>query len=216
MQVDILISNKSHVKYSREILDTIEDSAKARGTGIAKRSIEYIENKIANENAVIAIATGGEFAGFSYIETFQEGNFLVNSGLIVAPKYRKLGLSRKIKKKIFEYSRQLHNNAKIFGITTNLTVLKINSELGYLPVTYSELPRDKSFWDGCKTCVNYGILESKNHKMCLCTALLYNPNSRLKKFEYNKKAKFLARLKRIKQSILLKTKLKVVYNMNII
>ncbi len=150
------------------------ESAKARGTGIAKRTPEYIRAKISEGKAVIALSAEGEWAGFCYIETW-EGEYVANSGLIVAPKFRKGGLAKAIKHKIFELSRTKYPDAKIFGLTTGLAVMKINSELGYEPVTYSELTQDEAFWAGCKSCVNYEILMSKDRKNCMCTAMLYDP-----------------------------------------
>ena len=204
MQVNVFVSNSSHLKYVGDILDTIETSAKARGTGIAKRSVEYVEKKIKEEKAVVAVSSDGVFAGFSYIEIFQEGKFLVNSGLIVHPDFRNLGLAKKIKHKIFERSKELYPDAKIVSITTSLIVLKLNTDLGYKPVTFSELPQTDLFWKGCETCVNYDVLTRTNKKMCLCTGLLYDPKQQSVKFDYEKKSKVLSRLKRIKQSILLK------------
>jgi hypothetical protein len=100
---------------------------------------------------------------------------VANSGLIVAPAYRRSGLAKEIKKKIFELSRTKYPDAKLFGLTTGLAVMKINSELGYEPVTYSELTDDQEFWKGCRSCVNFDILQSKDRKNCLCTAMLYDP-----------------------------------------
>ncbi|HRG91111.1 MAG TPA: hypothetical protein PLW44_18940, partial [Chitinophagales bacterium] len=60
-------------------------------------------------------------------------------------------------------------------LTTGLAVMKINSDLGYEPVTYSELTDDEEFWKGCQSCVNFQILQSKERKNCLCTAMLYDP-----------------------------------------
>ena len=153
----------------------MEESAKARGTGIAKRSPEYICNKMHEGKAVIAITDSGEWVGFCYIETWSHGAFVANSGLIVNPQYRKSGVAKSIKKRIFDLSRELFPGAKIFGLTTGLAVMKINSELGYEPVTYSELTQDEEFWAGCKSCVNYDILISKERKNCMCTAMLYDP-----------------------------------------
>ncbi|MCK5781277.1 MAG: GNAT family N-acetyltransferase [Flavobacteriales bacterium] len=206
MQVDVFVSNSSHLKYVGEILETIETSAKARGTGIAKRSVEYVEKKLKEENAVIALTSDGVFAGFSYIEVFQDGRFLVNSGLIVHPDFRNIGLAKKIKHAIFERSKELYPEAKIVSITTSLIVLKLNTDLGYKPVTFSELPQTELFWNGCATCVNYDVLTRTNRKMCLCTGLLYDPKHHEKKFDYSKKSKVLTRLKKIKESILLKAK----------
>lgn len=153
----------------------MESSATARGTGIAKRTPEYIEKKMEEGRAVIAFTSLGDWAGFCYIEEWGHGKYVANSGLIVSPPFRKTGLARQIKKKIFQLSRETYPNAKIFGLTTGLAVMKINSELGYKPVTYSELTDDEKFWNGCKSCVNYDILTRKERQTCLCTAMLYDP-----------------------------------------
>ena len=173
------IATKSHVAYAKQICAEMESSAKVRGTGIARRSSEYIEMKMREGKAVIAFASDNQWAGFCYVETWQSGAYVANSGLIVAPAYRKEGLARLIKEKIFELSRNKYPGSKIFGLTTGLAVMKINSELGYKPVTYSELTKDTAFWDGCKSCVNYSILTSKEFKNCLCTAMLYKQNNSL-------------------------------------
>src|SRR5687767_460837 len=153
----------------------MEASAAARGTGIAKRSPEYIEQKIDEGKAVIAVTDQHEWVGFCYIETWGHGEYVANSGLIVAPAFRKSGVAKSIKQKIFDLSREKYPEAKIFGLTTGLAVMKINSDLGYEPVTYSELTQDEKFWAGCKSCVNYDILMSKERKNCLCTAMLFDP-----------------------------------------
>jgi GNAT superfamily N-acetyltransferase len=172
---DILIADLRHLNFAPFIAHEMESSAKARGTGIAKRDPEYIRQKMREGKAVIAFAADGTWAGFCYIETWSHGKFVANSGLIVAPPYRRDGLARLIKREIFKLSRQLYPDAKIFGLTTGLAVMKINSDLGYEPVTYSELTDDPNFWAGCKSCVNYDILTSKSFKNCLCTAMLYDP-----------------------------------------
>lgn len=153
----------------------MEASAKARGIGIAKRSPEYLKQKMTEGKAVIAFSNLGEWAGFCYIETWGHGQHVANSGLIVSPHFRKGGLAKLIKRRIFELSRAKYPEAKIFGLTTGLAVMKINSELGYEPVTYSELTDDNAFWTGCQSCINYEILMSKERKNCLCTAMLYDP-----------------------------------------
>lgn len=173
MNVEIHIANSSYVSYSQEICDLIYESAQARGTGIAKRSAEYVADKIEQGQAVIAL-DGDKLVGFAYIETFSHKRFVANSGLIVHPDYRNQGLAKKIKRKIFDLSRKLYPNAKIFSITTGLAVMKMNTELGFKPVTFSELTDDEEFWKGCQGCRNYDILQRNNYKMCLCTGLLYD------------------------------------------
>ena len=105
-------------------------------------------------------------------------------------------------------SREKYPNAKIFGLTTGLAVMKINSELGYEPVTYSELTDDEEFWAGCKSCVNYEILMSRGRKNCFCTAMLYDPADHYEpeetKENFEKKSKVYERLMHIKQLRFLK------------
>ena len=202
----IVIATKEHIKYANIISKTIDKSAEQRGTGIAKRSPDYIETKILNGNAIIAL-DNAKFAGFCYIEIFSNKNYVVHSGLIVHEEYRKQGLAKKIKTRVFNYSKKRYPNAKIFGITTGLAVMKINYELGYKPVTFSELTDDPEFWKGCQTCTNYDVLQRTNKKMCLCTGMLYNSkhDEKIKDHAYNSKA--LSRLKRIKQVLFLKKKI---------
>src|SRR4029077_3670482 len=207
-QFQILIANESHQDFAQIICNEMESSAMARGTGIAKRSPDYIKEKMREGKAVIAFTENGIWAGFCYIETWSHGEYVANSGLIVAPPFRKSGLAKQIKRKIFDLSRATYPESKIFGLTTGLAVMKINSDLGYEPVTYSELTQDEAFWAGCKSCVNYDILMSKERKNCMCTAMLYDPKDHYepeetKEFFEEKKSVF-ERLLRIKQSKFLK------------
>lgn len=202
----VLIADEKHLSFVPEILEEIEYSAKERGTGIAKRNATYIEEKIKEKKAIIAFSNDGEWAGFCYIEAWSNKEYVANSGLIVKKKFRKDGLAKKIKEKTFSYSREKFPNAKIFGLTTGLAVMKINSDLGYEPVTYSELTQDEVFWNGCKSCVNYDILVSKERKNCLCTAMLYNPADHPKnetKIELNKDQEFelFSKFKKLKTII---------------
>jgi len=171
MNFSIQVTGKQHFKYAKDVCDLIKESAKIRGTGIAEREPGYILQKMGNGNAVIALL-GEELAGFCYIETWSHEKHVVNSGLVVAPQFRKMGLAKAIKKTIFQLARGKYPNAHVFGITTSLAVMKINSGLGYQPVTFSELTQDKAFWEGCKSCPNYDILQRNERKMCLCTGML--------------------------------------------
>ena len=171
MDITLHIGNKNHAIYAEEICAEIEKSAKVRGTGIAKRKPEYVRQKLENGNAIIAL-DGEQFVGFCYIEIFQGKKYVSNSGLIVKDSYRKMGIAKKIKYRVFELARDKFPQARIFGITTSLAVMKINSELGYKPVTYSELTQDEEFWKGCQSCPNYDILMRNEKKMCLCTGML--------------------------------------------
>ena len=204
--MEIIVANESHFKYAQIISDTITDSAKVRGTGIARRTPEYIIKRLENGNAVIALEDE-KFAGFCYIEVWGNKGFVANSGLIVHPDFRNQGLAKKIKKRIFELSREKFPEAKIFGITTGLPVMKMNYELGYKPVTFSELTDDPEFWKGCQTCKNFDILTRTERNMCLCTGMLYDPSTKIKaKEKLNSKA--FQRLKSIKESLFLKKKTK--------
>jgi len=206
--MEIVIANESHFKYAAIICDTIADSAKVRGTGIAKRTPDYILKKLEKGNAVIAL-DDGKFVGFCYIEIWGHNKYVANSGLIVHPDYRNQGMAKKIKKSIFELSVKKFPSAKIFGITTGLAVMKINYELGYQPVTFSELTDDPQFWKGCQTCKNFDILSRTEQKMCLCTGMLYDPVAKQKNTTKEKvNSKAFTRLKNIKEQLFLKKKKK--------
>ena len=168
-------AGQDDLHFAETITAEMEESAKARGTGIAKRSPDYIRQKINEGKAVIAVTEDGTWVGFCYIEAWENENYVANSGLIVSPPFRKSGVAREIKRKVFELSRTKYPEAKIFGLTTGLAVMKINSELGYEPVTYSQLTNDEAFWKGCQSCVNYDILMAKKRQNCLCTGMLYDP-----------------------------------------
>ncbi|MGM9479151.1 GNAT family N-acetyltransferase [Pedobacter sp. GSP4] len=208
----VQVALPEHRVFAEEIVTEMAESAKARGTGIAKRSPEYISNKMQEGKSVIAFHKDGSWAGFCYIETWSHGQFVANSGLVVSPKYRKAGLAKAIKNEIFGLSRRLYPKAKIFGLTTGLAVMKINSDLGYEPVTYSELTQDEEFWKGCQSCVNFEILKMKERKNCMCTAMLYDPAEKkhevAKQFaeELQKKPKLYERFMRIKQRLVVKPK----------
>ncbi|HRG08781.1 MAG TPA: GNAT family N-acetyltransferase [Cyclobacteriaceae bacterium] len=211
--------------YAETITTEMAESAKARGTGIAKRSPDYVKMKMEEGKAVIAITKDGTWVGFCYIEAWEHEKYVANSGLIVSPPFRKTGVATEIKRKVFELSRKKYPDAKIFGLTTGLAVMKINSDLGYEPVTYSELTTDEEFWKGCRSCVNFEILIAKGRKNCMCTAMLFDPVEeakkkaelaktvvtpdgeleQLKKREFKGNFKLFERWVRFKQFVLLKS-----------
>ena len=179
MKIDVMVADKSHYRFAQEICDEVYVSAQERGTGIAKRTPEYIIGKMQAGKAVIAVSEDGRFAGFSYIESWGGKEYVANSGLIVAHAFRGLGLAKRIKERIFQLSRELFPEAKIFSITTGAAVMKMNYELGFRPVPFSELTDDPEFWKGCQGCRNFTILEKNNYRMCLCTGLLYDPHEHI-------------------------------------
>jgi hypothetical protein len=174
----ILVANKNHITFSESICQMIEAAARERGTGIAKRSVIYIQSKIEEGKAVIALEDG-LLAGFCYIESWGHEKFVANSGLIVHPDFRKSGLAKLIKKKTFDLSLEKYPEAKVFGITTSLAVMRINAGLGYKPVTFSELTDDNTFWSGCQSCKNFDILTRTNRSHCLCTGMLFDPKEKV-------------------------------------
>lgn len=170
----IIEAAPEHARFAEQICDMIYESALQRGTGIAKRSPEYIEKKINGGKAVVAL-DGDRLIGFSYIECWGHGDFVATSGLIVDPEYRNQGIAQKIKNATFDLARKKFPYAKIFSITTSLPVMKLNTKLGYVPVTFSELTDDREFWEGCKGCINYDILTRNKNTRCICTGMLYDP-----------------------------------------
>jgi GNAT superfamily N-acetyltransferase len=203
----VRIATQNDFGLAETICKQMEESAKARGTGIAKRSPDYLQEKMSEGKAIIALTDTNEWVGFCYIETWEHGKFVANSGLIVHPDYRKSGIATKIKQTAFELSRSKYPNAKIIGLTTSLAVMKINSDLGYEPVTLNELPADDAFWKGCSSCVNYDILTRTNRKHCLCTGMLYNPVEKKQentKWNFIKESALYERWMRLKQRILQK------------
>lgn len=207
-KIIVRVATSADKKFATIITDEMAASAQARGTGIAKRSPEYISQKMDDGKAVIALTTEDVWVGFCYIEAWGHDQFVANSGLVVAPAFRKSGMAKQIKQRVFELSREKYPEAKIFGLTTGLAVMKINSDLGYEPVTYSELTDDEEFWAGCKSCVNFEILMSKDRKNCMCTAMLYDPKDHYEpeetQEEFKKHSKLYERFMRSKTSRLLK------------
>lgn len=204
-EVRILYASSLHIQHAEAVCKLIEDAAQKRGTGIAKRSPAYIREKMEKGQAVIALEQEN-LAGFCYIESWSHGKYVAHSGLIVHSGYQGQGIARQIKKKAFALSREIFPEAKIFGLTTSLPVMKINSELGYEAVTFSELTQDDAFWKGCKSCVNYDILTRKERKHCLCTGMLYDPERKEKAKSWPHSLKVYDRWVRLKKYILMKWK----------
>lgn len=176
----VKVTGSAEAEYAELICKQMETSAKARGTGIAKRSASYIADKMVRGEAFIVLENGSsDIAGFCYIESWSHGRYVANSGLIIFPEFRRYGLAKRLKKFAFEESRKRFPHAKLFGLTTSDAVMSINSDLGYRPVTYSHLTDDQEFWKGCRSCVNYPTLTAKKHANCFCTAMLYDPNKQI-------------------------------------
>lgn len=178
--IRVVVADASHEKYVDTILQTITESAKVRGSGIASRTHEYLAKKMEERKAIIALDRDDEFAGFCYIESWENKHYVANSGLIVLPKYRGHHLATRIKKVAFSLSRLRWPNAKLFGLTSQIAVMRINTMLGYVPVTFAQLTQDDEYWAGCGTpeqprCVNCDILARTGRKYCVCTAMLYDP-----------------------------------------
>ena len=176
--IEVVVADESHEKYVDTILETISEAAKVRGTGIAKRTHDYLLNKMREAKAVIAL-DGDRFAGFSYIETWQDKKYVTTSGLIVHSDYRGRGLAKRIKDMTFTLARIRWPHAKIFSLTSGAAVMAMNTQLGYKPVTFADLTQDEAFWKGCEGCVNVYILHRTERKYCICTGMLYDPEEYL-------------------------------------
>ena len=177
-EIKVMVADASHEKYVDFILKTIEDAAKVRGTGIAKRTHEYLTTKMKEAKAVIALS-GDKFAGFSYIETWGNKQYVTTSGLIVHPDFRGLGLAKRIKDMTFTLARTRWPHAKIFSLTSGAAVMAMNTQLGYKPVTFADLTDDEAFWRGCEGCINVDVLKRTDRKYCICTGVLYDPEEHL-------------------------------------
>lgn len=171
----VRVATSADAKYAEEIVAETQSSALLRGSGISKRTRPSIVEKMNAGKAVIAVTAAGEWVGFSYFESWEKDTFISNSGLIVAPKFRNSGVAKSIKNRIFSLSRRIYPDAKIFSITSGAAIMKMNNQLGFEPVTFAQITQDPAFWEGCKSCINYSILESKNRSNCLCTAMLFSP-----------------------------------------
>ena len=174
VEFDVMVADESHEIYVDTILDTIEIAARKRGSGIARRTHEYVAQKMREGKVIIALA-GDEFAGFSYIESWGNKQYVATSGLIVADKFRKHGLAKRIKHAAFQLARLRWPKAKLFSLTSGSAVMKMNTELGYVPVTFSDLTDDEAFWRGCNGCVNHDVLTRTQRQYCICTAMLFDP-----------------------------------------
>jgi predicted GNAT family N-acyltransferase len=178
--IQVVVAGPEHEVYVDTILDTIAEAAKVRGTGIAKRTHEYLAKKMMEAKAVIALReSDGRFAGFSYIETWGNKQYVTTSGLIVHPDFRGLGLAKRIKDMTFSLARTRWPHAKIFSLTSGAAVMKMNTELGYKPVTFADLTDDEAFWKGCEGCINVDVLHRTERKYCICTGMLFDPTELL-------------------------------------
>ena len=174
--IQVLVADAEHEVYVDTIIDTIREAARRRGTGIAERTHEYVATKMREGKAILALH-GDKFVGFSYIETWGNKHYVTTSGLIVHPDYQGLGVAKRIKDYTFTLARLRWPHAKIFSLTSGDAVMKMNTALGFVPVSFNQLTDDDAFWHGCKGCINHDILEAKNRKFCVCTGMLWNPET---------------------------------------
>lgn len=174
--IQVLVADAEHEVYVDTIIDTIREAARRRGTGIAERTHEYVATKMREGKAILAL-DGDKFVGFSYIETWGNKHYVTTSGLIVHPDYQGLGVAKRIKDYTFTLARLRWPHAKIFSLTSGDAVMKLNTALGFVPVSFNQLTDDDAFWHGCKGCINHDILEAKNRKFCVCTGMLWNPET---------------------------------------
>jgi GNAT superfamily N-acetyltransferase len=172
--IQVLVADAEHEKYVDTIIETIREAARKRGTGIAERTHEYVATKMREGKAVLALH-GDRFVGFSYIETWGNKSYVTTSGLIVHPDYQGRNIAKRIKDHTFTLARVRWPHAKIFSLTSGDAVMKMNTALGYVPVSFNQLTDDDAFWRGCRGCVNHPILEMKERKFCICTGMLYDP-----------------------------------------
>lgn len=173
-EIKVMVADRIHEQYIDTILETMSEAAKVRGTGIVRRSHDYIATKMREAKAVIALY-GDRFAGFSYIETWGNKEYVTTSGLIVHPDFRGQGVAKRIKDMTFTLARIRWPKAKIFSLTSGAAVMLMNTQLGYKPVTFADLTDDEAFWRGCDGCVNVDILKRTNRRYCICTGMLFDP-----------------------------------------
>jgi hypothetical protein len=178
-EIEVLVAGPEHEVYVDTILNTIAEAAKVRGTGIAKRTHEYLAKKMMEAKAVIALTKDGRFAGFSYIETWENQQYVTTSGLIVHPDFRGMHIAKRIKDMTFTLARTRWPHAKIFSLTSGAAVMAMNTALGYQPVTFADLTDDEAFWKGCEGCVNVDVLHRTGRKYCICTGMLFDPEEHL-------------------------------------
>ena len=181
-ELNIRYSKPSDTVYSPKIHEIYKQEAARGDIGLAVRSVSYL-NEVISEGKGIFAFYGDQLAGFCYIEAWEHERYLANSGLIVLSEFRGMGIAKKIKQEAFRLSRDLFPKAKLFGLTTNSAVMRINAELGYVPVTYSKLTKDPMFWKGCQSCPNYDILMRMGRKNCLCTAMIFDPDKQKNQHE---------------------------------
>lgn len=173
--IEVLVADESHKSYIPDILAAIYEASKVKGNSIVMRDPEYLAQKMREGKAVIALCDG-VFVGFCYLECWQDEQFVANSGLIVKPEYRGLGVATGIKKQIFEICRTMFPEAGIFSITKSQAVIRMNTALGFERVSYDQLTTDPKFWKGCDTCPDYPVLQASQGKSCHCIGLLYRPH----------------------------------------
>ncbi len=171
--ITVRIATKKDYCYAEIISKELNTSAANRGVQIKNRTPKYILDKMETGLAIVAInSETEEWIGFSTLEVWEHEQFVANTGLIIAPKYRGHGFSMLIKSKLFELSRQKYPKAKIFSLTGNPNIIQINQTLGFTTVPFSTILNDNLFLTGCNSWVNYSEImrHSSGH-----VAMVYAP-----------------------------------------
>lgn len=175
MYFEVTVATEAHIIYIKDILAAIYEASQVPGNSIVMRDPDYLALKMREGKAVIALCDDGSFAGFCYLECWQDEQFLANSGMIVKPEYRGQGLATRIKQEIVRVCHEMFPDAAIFGITKSEAIKKISLRLGFEEVPYTEITTDPKFWKGCDTCRHYDELLANGGRSCHCTALILKP-----------------------------------------
>lgn len=172
----VRIATSEDYKYIGVIIEEMTLSAAKRGVHIIPRTPEYIMEKMNAGLAVIAInPENDEWVGFCCIEVWAHGKYVANSGLIVSPQYRGIGISRDIKITLFKQCRSKFPAARLFSLSTSPAVQHVNEELGYKVIPHADMLKDKFFLQGCTSWVNYVGLMNDKELSTRYVAMVFDP-----------------------------------------